>query len=422
MSTIQVTQLDNGLRVASDSMADVESVTVGVWVNVGARDEYAEINGITHLIEHMMFKGTSRHSAFDISATIESVGGYINAYTNNEYTAYHAKVLSDDLPLAVDLIADILQHSVIDTQELKREQEVILQEIGRSLDTPDDIIFDHFQTTAYPDQAIGRPVLGSKETISTMERQTLLNYMRRHYNGQSMVLAAAGKVDHTQLVDCAMEVFKDLESYDGPTIHDSASYQGGDYRETRPLEQIHLLIGFEGLKLHSPDRYTISVLSALTGGSMSSRLFQEIRERRGLVYSIHSFHQCYSDSGLFGIYAGTSAQNLQEVIDVLCDQLAQIADTLSESEMNRARKRLIASTLMSAESSSARCGHLAAQLLLFNRPIPLQEIVDKIKAVDIDAVSRIARQVYRSKPTVAALGPTEAMASYDSIANRLLGT
>ncbi len=262
LDSIRLTRLDNGLTVVTDHMPSVESVSLGVWVDAGTRHEAPEINGVSHLLEHMAFKGTRRRSAQGIAEEIEAVGGSINAYTAREHTAYYAKVLKDDVGLAVDIIADILQHSVLDQEELAREQTVVVQEIGQAIDTPDDIIFDHFQATAYPDQALGQPVLGTADLVRGMTRDTVAGYMAEHYSAGSMILAAAGRVDHDALVAMAGEGFTGLREGKRPD-KERALYKGGLYREERDLEQVHLVLGFDGVAYEDPDYYASTVLSTL---------------------------------------------------------------------------------------------------------------------------------------------------------------
>lgn len=418
MSSIRVTTLPNGLRVATDTMPDVQSVSLGCWVGVGTRNEAASVNGVAHLVEHMLFKGTRRRSAFRISEEIENVGGQLNAYTTREQTAYYAKVLHEDAPLALDLIADMLQHSMLDAEELVRERTVVLQEIGQSADTPDDIIFDHFQSTAYPGQAIGRPVLGSAEIVGALPRDALVDYIAGHYGAPGMVLSAAGRIEHDRLVDLALKAFGDLPS-GAPPKPEPASYTGGDFREDRDLEQMHLVLGFDGVGVHDPDFYAHSVLSTLLGGGMSSRLFQEVREKRGLVYSIYTFTGGYHDGGLFGVYAGTGEDEVAELIPVVCDEIAKVGADVTEDEVARARAQLKAGTLMALESTMSRCEQLGQQVLIYDRPVPVEEIVAKIDGVDRESVIKTAARLRASRPTVAALGPIDKLESYDRIAERL---
>jgi predicted Zn-dependent peptidase len=418
MNTIRVSTLDNGLRVATDTMTSVETVSVGVWVEAGSRFEPPAIGGASHFLEHMVFKGTRRRDARAIAEEIESVGGHLNAHTSREYTAFYAKVLKDDVGLAVDVISDFLQNPTLDDVEMNRERTVVLQEIMQSIDTPDDMIFDRFQETAFPDQPLGRPVLGAPEQIEQISRDVLLGYMREHYGAPRMIVAGAGKIEHDALVDLARRAFDDLPK---PAIatRDRGLYRGGDWRLERDLEQVHIVLGFEGVGYRDPDFYPLSVLTTLLGGGMSSRLFQEAREKRGLVYSIYAFPSSYTDTGLFGIYAGTGEDEVAELMPVIADQLDAVRDGVPESEMARARAQIRAGILMSLESTSARCEQLARQLMIFGRSIPVAETMAHIDAVDGEAVRRVARRVFASPPTFAVLGPIGRAPAIGDITSRL---
>lgn len=417
--TIRVSTLANGLRVATDSMETVETVSIGAWVDVGARHEPAHFNGISHMLEHMAFKGTERRTAQDIAVEIENVGGHINAYTSREHTAYFAKVLKEDAGLALDIIADILQHSLFDPEELKREQAVVVQEINQAFDVPDDIIFDHFQSAAYPDQALGRPVLGTEPVVRSFGRDILAGYMRNTYSAPRMVLAAAGRIDHDWLVEAAGNAFGDLPPH-RPNGNDPARYLGGDFREQRDLEQVHVVLGFDGIAYDDLDFYTASVYSALLGGGMSSRLFQEIREKRGLVYSVYSFASSYLDGGLFAIYAGTGEDEVGEMMPVMCEEIAKVTAGVSEDEVRRAAAQIRAGILMSLESTSTRCEQLARQILVYGRPISYSEAVARVEAVDAAAVQKLARRILSCRPTFAALGPIDRIEDFDRIKARLV--
>lgn len=323
----KVTKLSNGLTVATDRIPSVSSASVGIWIGVGTRHENAEENGLAHLIEHMVFKGTRRRDAAAIAREIEDVGGHMNAYTSREQTAYFARVLSEDLPLAVDLIADIVQDSVYDTEELSRERTVILQEIAQVNDTPDDVIFDHFQEVAFPDQPLGRPVLGMPDVVRSVGRDRLVNYIDTNYGPGSSVLSASGDVDHDALVELVGSRFDHLPGASESETEQGA-YKGGEMRVKKDLDQLHFTLGFRGVSYSDPDFYALQVLSTLYGGGMSSRLFQEVREKRGLVYSIHSFTSCYMDDGIFGVYAGTGPDEIGEVVPIVCDELLSLGDTL----------------------------------------------------------------------------------------------
>ena len=416
--TIRTTTLDNGLRVVSDPMSTVESVSLGIWVGVGTRYEKPEMNGVSHLLEHMAFKGTRRRTATAIAEEIEAVGGHINAYTTSENTAYYVRVLKEDVRLGVDLIADILQNSTMEKDELERERTVILQEIHQANDTPDDVVFDNFQAAAYPDQPLGRQVLGDAGIVGSMDRETIIGYMNDHYNASTMVLAAAGRIDHDELASLANDMFSELPEGEQAT-REAANYTGGQSVVERELEQAHLLLGFKGVSYQDPDFYASAVLSTLFGGGMSSRLFQEIREKRGLVYSIYSFVSSYSDGGMFGIYAGTGENKTAELIPLVCDEIKKMTDNVGADELTRARAQIKASILMALESSSSRCEQLARQMMVFGRPMPTQEIVANIEAVDADAILHTARRIFDSSLTVTALGPVSKLESFESIQKRL---
>jgi predicted Zn-dependent peptidase len=416
--TVRVTVLKNGMRVITDRMDSVETVSIGVWVDVGTRHEPSQINGVAHMLEHMAFKGTERRSALDIAAEIEAVGGHLNAYTSREHTAYYAKVLKENLALAVDILADILQRSVFDPKELERERAVILQEIGQANDTPDDVIFDLFQERAFPDQAMGRPVLGRAEIIRRIDRDTVAGYMRRHYAAPGMLLAAAGNVDHDILVQLAETAFAGLP-LDRAARSEPARYVGGELREERDLEQVHVVLGFPGFPFADPDYYAASVVSSALGGGMSSRLFQEIREKRGLVYAIYSFTHAYSDGGLFGVYAGTGEEEVEELMPVLCDEIRNLATGLAPAELERARAQLKAGLLMSLESTTARCEQQAAHMLVFGRPLDMAQMVSRIDAVDAAAVARVAARLRTAPPTLTALGPIGRVDAYQRLVERL---
>jgi predicted Zn-dependent peptidase len=417
--TTRITTLDNGLRVATETMASVQTASVGIWVDVGARYEAPEVNGVAHMLEHMAFKGTERRSARAIAEAIENVGGHLNAYTSREHTAYYARVMADDLPLAVDLLADILQHSAFDEAELARERGVVLQEISQTQDTPDDLVFDLFQETAFPGQPLGRSILGPAELVAAMPRAALVDYMAHHYAPPRLVLSAAGKVEHERLVELADRLFRELPT---PAVAaaPAARYAGGERREERELEQVHLLIGLPALSYLDDDFYALQVFSTMLGGGMSSRLFQEVRENRGLAYSVFSFASSYTDTGLFGIYAGTGEKETRELVPVVCDELLQMIEQPLEEELARARAQLEASLMMALESCFAQSEELARQLLIFGRRIPPDEIVARIDAVDESALRRVGRRLLTGGgPTLAAIGPLQQLPDLESIRRRL---
>ena len=319
--SVAVTKLKSGIQVVTDTMPHLESASLGVWVNAGSRDERRDENGIAHCLEHMAFKGTRRRSARQIAEEIEAVGGDLNAATGAETTAYYARVLKADVPLALDVLADILSEPAFDRQELLREQNVIIQEIGAAADTPDDLIFEHLQVVAFPDQPLGRSILGTTKTVKSFDGAKLREYLGRNYRAPDMVVAAAGAVDHQAVV---AEVERRFASFNGPAraAPEPASFGGGSHVEKRELEQVHIALALPGVAQTDPSLFSLQVFTSVLGGGMSSRLFQEAREKRGLCYSIYSFHAPYSDVGMFGLYAGTDAADASELMQVIVEQIA----------------------------------------------------------------------------------------------------
>ncbi len=404
MSVI-VTRLDNGITVVSHQMAHLASTTLGVWVAAGSRSEAVAENGISHLLEHMAFKGTRRRSAVQIAEEIENVGGEVNAATSIESTSYYARVLAGDMPLALDILADILQDSVFDPEELAREKHVIGQEIGAALDTPEDLVFDHFQEAAFPEQPIGRPILGSIETVNGFSDDDLRRYLARQYTGPQTVVAAAGKVDHGELLDLVRDRFAAYGAVDSPA-ETEAVYRGGERREERDLMEAQIVLGFPGASYHADDYMTAQIASSVLGGGMSSRLFQEIREKRGLCYSVYSFHWGFRDTGVFGISAATGESDAPALVETTLDEVARAIRGIDEAEVARARAQLRAGLLMTLESPAARAGQIARQIMFHGRPLPLDELVHKINAVTPAMVCEfLDRMVAKGAPTVAAIGP-----------------
>ncbi len=413
-----ITTLENGLTVITDPMPHLETASVGVWVGAGARNETEGTNGIAHMLEHMAFKGTARRTARGIAEEIERVGGFINAYTGREQTAYYARVLRDDVPLAVDILADILQNSTFDQDELEREKGVVVQEIGQAEDTPDDVIFDHLQLKAYPGQSLGRPILGSEERVRAFTRDDLISQISTYYRAPSMLLVASGAVNHEAMVDLARAHLASLPSGQ-PLAHTGAAYEGGEYREDGDLEQAHLALAFRGVHAREDELYAMQVYSTVLGGGMSSRLFQEAREKRGLCYAIHAFGASYADTGLFGVYAGTSAADACELVHVIAGEMKALAEDVDDDELVRAKAQLRSGLLMGLEQASARCEQIAGQYLTFGRLFSPRELIARIDAVDANAVRRMAARILGSGPmSLAVLGPSGQLGSYDHVAAR----
>jgi predicted Zn-dependent peptidase len=415
---VRVTRLPSGLTVVTERMDRVETVSLGAYVATGTRNETEAENGASHFLEHMAFKGTAKRSASEIAVAIENVGGHINAYTAREQTAYYVKLLKEDLALGADIIGDILTHSAFAPDELERERGVILQEIGQANDTPDDIIFDRFQETAYPSQPMGRPVLGTEEGIRNMARSQLTGYMHRHYAAGNVIVAAAGALEHETVVELARKHFADLP-VEMPGQFSPGAYAGGEFREARELDQVHIVLGFPSVSFGDRDYYPALLLSTLLGGGMSSRLFQEVREKRGLVYSIYSFQSPFIDGGLFGVYAGTGEDEAEELMPVTLAELRKVQTDVTEDELNRARAQVKAGLLMSLESTGSRCEQVARQLQVFGRIIPTNETVTKLNAVTLEDIRRTALRIFSGRPTLATIGPAARVPDLSTIVDRL---
>ena len=403
--SVQSTTLDNGMVVLTDDMPHLESASLGVWVKAGARSERRAEHGVSHLLEHMAFKGTKSRTALQIAEAIENVGGDLNAATSIEHTGYFARVLKDDVVLAADILADILQNSLFDESELEREQQVIVQEIGAARDNPDDHVFDLFQAAAFPEQPIGRTILGTVDSVRDFSADTIRKYMNRNYVGDHMVLAAAGNIDHDGLVEVAQQRFAELKPNGAPAPQ-RAEYKGGEERLVSEHEQAHIVIGFEGRAYNSDGFYAAQVLASILGGGMSSRLFQEVREKRGLCYSVYSVHWALADSGVFGVAAATGEDEVGDLVPVVLEELKRATETITDEEVIRVRNQIRAGLLMSLESPSARAGQLARQQILWGRPIPMAETVERIGRITAKRVQEVAEQIFTSgTPTLAGIGP-----------------
>lgn len=409
MSKQQITTLPNGLRVATDEMKDVETVSVGVFVNTGSRNEIPAINGISHFLEHMAFKGTKTRSAKQIAEEFEGIGGRINAYTSKEKTVYYAKVLKKHAEFAVEFLADILQNSTFDKVELEKERGVILQEIAMTNDTPDDIIFDYFQETAYPDQPLGRSILGPVKNIKKFSREHFSDYIGKQYNYKNMAVVAAGNIKEKDLVKWVKKYFTSLGTNEIKAC-EAPKYCGGDFRKEKKLEQINLVMGFKGLSYLDPNYYTAQILAMILGGGMSSRLFQEVREQRGLAYSIYAFNHSHFDAGIFGIYAGTTPEKTNELISATSGEIKKICEKISDKELQRVRMQFEAGLLMAKESTSTRMQRLGGEILSHSRLIPDQEVMKKVLAVKKADVTKLAEKIFGgSKMTFSAIGKVRAV-------------
>ena len=420
MATTRLTTLPNGLRIVTEHMPGLKSASAGVWVMAGGRHERPEQNGIAHFLEHMAFKGTKRRSALQIAEEIEDVGGYINAYTSREMTAYYARVLEADVGLALDVIGDIVLNPAFEKKEIEVERHVILQEIGQVLDTPDDIVFDWLQEVSYPDQAFGRTILGPTERVSSFSRKDLQGFVKENYGPAQMILAAAGAVDHDAIVAQAEAIFGGLKARPQKAF-EAATFKGTERREVKDLEQVHFAMAFDAPGYRHPDVYTAQVYAMTMGGGMSSRLFQKIREERGLCYSIFAQSGAYEDAGQITIYAGTSAEEIGDLAQLTVDELKRAEGDMSEAEVARARSQIKAGMLMGLESPSSRAERIARLLAIYGRVPEVDEAVARIDAVSMADVRRYAGQVTESGVALALYGPIEAAPTLDAIKARLRG-
>jgi len=420
--TVECSNLANGITVVTERMPHLESAALGVWLKAGSRDEKESEHGIAHLLEHMAFKGTRRRSARQIAEEIENVGGEVNAATSVETTSYYARVLKDHVPLAIDILADILTNSVIDETELVREKHVILQEIGAANDAPDDVVFDHFSSTAYRDQTIGRSILGTPQTVQAFSPSQIRSYLNRNYTADKMILVAAGAIDHDTIVRLAEEAFASVPQSPADNANKiQARYTGGEYQEIRNLMDAQILIGFEGKAYHPRDFYASNILANVLGGGMSSRLFQEIREHRGLCYSVYALHWGFSDTGVFAVHAATGEEDVPELVPVIIQELRKVAENVEEPEIDRARAQFRAGLLMAHESPAARASQIARQMLLFGRPIPSEELMDRLANITPQRLTGLAERLFFNRPvTLSAIGPLDRMISLDELSLELM--
>jgi predicted Zn-dependent peptidase len=416
--SVERTELKNGLTVVSHAMAEVETVSLGIWVGAGSRSEGAAEHGVAHFLEHMAFKGTARRSARDIVEEIEAVGGDLNAATSVDSTAYYARVMRQDMPLALDILSDILLEPRFDRAELARERDVILQEIAASMDSPEDIVYDLVSEAAFPEQPVGRPILGTVESVSRFDRPHLGAYLTAHYHAPNMVLAAAGAVDHAALVAEAERRLAGLQEKTAPEPQ-SAVYIGGAKRSDKPFEQTHLMLAFEAPPYRHPDYFANQILAGALGGGMSSRLFQEVRERRGLCYSIYAFSTGLTDSGMFAIHAAGAPDRADALFAVIRDELKRAAEQgFDDVEIARVKAQLKMGLLAGLESSGARSEQIARQILIHGRVLPTEELIERVEQVETADLRSIAEQLLASPLSLATAGPIVNVARFDAVAEK----
>ncbi len=417
--TVRTTTIANGIRIVTDEMSHVETAALGVWVGTGARHERPEEHGLSHLLEHMAFKGTGRRSARQIAEEIESVGGDLNAATSHETTAYYARVLKEHVPLGLDILADILRDSRFDSAELEREQHVVVQEIGAALDDPEDLVHDLLQEAAFEGQPIGRPILGTVDTVRAQRSDSLRDYLAAHYRAPGIVVGAAGAVDHDRVVGDVERLFGDMAA-DPMPAGAKARFTGGERRSEKDLSEANVLFAFPAPSFADENFYAARIAASVLGGGMSSRLFQRVREERGLCYSIYAFNWAFSDVGLFGISAATGADDIEELIDVTTAEIVRAIDEIDETEVSRARAQAKAGLLMSLESCAVRAEQVARQMLFLDRIVPMEELVARVDAVDAAAVRGMIASLTRTDlPALSAVGPVGRLESAADLRERL---
>ncbi len=412
---IRRTEFESGLRTVTERMSGVRSVALGFWVLAGSRDEKPRISGSSHFLEHLLFKGTKRRGARDIAEAFDAVGGDVNAFTAKEYTCFYARVLDKDLPMAVDHLCDMLQNSLLRTSDFEAEKQVILEEINVHEDTPDDLIHDLFQETLWPDHPLGRPILGTRQSIQAATRDQVRRFYKRHYAPGNLVVVAAGSVEHDALLSLVrMHMETGRVRSEGPSAYglraagEPPRPSGNTLVKRRKTEQAHICIGTNGLSRHDPDRFAFGVVNNAVGGGMSSRLFQEIRERRGLAYSVYSYHTMYAEAGLFSAYAGTTPARARQVLDLLRRELEDVADGgLSAEEFDRAKGHMKGSLVLSLEDPGGRMSRLGKSEISHGEILSVSQILRRIEGVTLDDARRAAKRVLSRPMSLTVLGPFE---------------
>jgi predicted Zn-dependent peptidase len=411
-AVVRRTTLPNGLRVVTESVPGVRSVSFGAWIGVGSRDETPRQTGAAHFLEHLLFKGTQTRSAWEITAPIEAVGGEMNAFTTKEYTCYYARVLDDDTELAVDTVCDVVLNGRLDAGDIEGEREVILEEIAMNDDDPGDTVHDLYMRTHYGDGPLGRPILGTQDSLEALTPQGIRSFYRRHYVAPRMVVAAAGAVDHDEVVERVRTAFRGADIPGEPVIRPAtrrapaAPGRGTRAVTHRPSEQAHLVLGLGGIRRTDDRRYALGVLNAALGGGMSSRLFQSVREERGLAYSVYSFVSSFADTGYTGVYVGCLPDKLHDVLEVTHEVIADVARSgLSDEELRRGRGQLRGSVVLGQEDAGSRMSRIAKGELLYDEIPSIDDIVARIDAVTSDDISELAGELLTEPPTYAAIGP-----------------
>jgi predicted Zn-dependent peptidase len=403
------TELDSGITVVTESMSEVRSVSVGFWFDVGSRDEPDEMAGTSHFLEHLLFKGTGSRSAREIAEAFDAVGGDVNAFTGKEYTCYYARVLDDDLPMAVDVLTDMIRNSVIDPDELESERRVILEEIAMHEDAPDELVHDLFYRSMWDGHPLGRPVLGYNETIGRVARDQVAGYWRERYAPRNLVVAAAGRVDHDDLVRRTESIFSESGGVETTRNGPAPAARDGVHVFKRPTEQAHIMMGTEALRRGHPDRHALALLDSVLGSGMSSRLFQEVREKRGLAYSVYSYRSMFADTGAFSVYAGTLPQNAETVMEIVSNEIQSVAaNGITEAELARAKGNVKGSLVLSSEDPGSRMNRLGRQQVTTGEILSIDEMIARFDALTMDDVRRVAAHVLaEARFSITVVGPFE---------------
>jgi len=411
--TIRRTVLPNGLRVITEAVPAMRSVSFGIWVAVGSRDESAPLAGVSHFLEHLLFKGTRRRGALEISSAIEAVGGETNAFTTKEYTCYYARVLDTDLPLAIDVMCDLVVDSVLAPSDVETERGVILEEIAMHDDEPGEEVHDLFAQTLYGDHPLGRLISGTVDTISAMTRRQIMSFYQRRYVPEAMVVAAAGNLEHQAVVRLVRQAFADRSAPAAPlprrglgTRSAPRPRHGQLAVQDKDTEQAHLVLGGAAYARNDPRRFALGVLNNAVGGGMSSRLFQEIRERRGLAYSVYSYTNQYADTGMYGVYAGCAPGKADEVLALIREELARVAEHgITDEEITRGKGMLKGSLVLGLEDTGSRMSRLGKGELLYDELLTVDQVLAAVDAVTPEEVRAVAREVYGQQPSLAVVGP-----------------
>ncbi len=411
---INPSKLNNGITFVHDFMPDVETVSIKITVKTGSRNETIENNGISHFLEHMAFKGTTNRNAKQIAFDFESIGADFNAYTSKEVTSYYSKTLKEYAEKSLEILVDMFENSVFDEEELERERGVILQELAMTNDTPDDIIYDYYQDTAFSKQAFGRSIIGTADNIKRFRKEDFLNYMKENYIAENIILSVSGNINYQEMEDLANKYFSKNNNNKQKQL-EKAKYTGGCFKKEKDLEQVQCILGFEGLAANDNRRFVMSVMNHILGSGMSSRLFQEVREKRGLCYSIYSFNDATFETGSFQIYTAVEPNKVNQAIVAIIEELKNMTNTVNTSELERAKVRLKSSILMSMENTNYRATKNANNLVFQNKIETPKEIIDKVNSVSIEDVENLLKKIISGKPTLALYGNISDSLDYKDI-------